>query len=228
MDANLAKELFEITLPYIVHHLLKKGKFKGVNLKSPSKLLKVYDDNLENCMTELEVPMDISNRFIVWAQKAYNEDEKFVAIVLVATAMEQELNKCYRFILREEGLLYEEITEVIRKHNIEPKITWLLKLIGKIELDDNLRKNVLEIFSIRNSIIHYKSIFTKFDQDTGSHEKINLAIKRIEKIDIFHLYEEFYVKLYEICFLRNKDWTRAIQIAQKINSYLSKKKKKSI
>lgn len=226
-DNTLAEQTVEYLLPYIVYNLLKKGKFNGVGLNSPSKLFKVFSDNIPECVNDLEFPIGVSERFIFWAQKAHDEGDKYIAIVLVAIAMEQELNQCYRYILQEEGLSDDEITKVIKSHNIESKLTWLFKLIAKTELDDNLRKKVKAIFDIRNSIVHYKAVFTKPDQDIGSYEKIELEIKRVEGIDFFDVYKEFDEKLRKICFENNEDWVKTIQITQKIMSYQSKKKRQA-
>jgi len=228
MDDDLIEQrMIESLRPYIVHNLLKKGKFSGVGLNSPSKLFKVFSDNISEGVDDLEFPIGVSESFIGWAQKALNEGDQFVAIVLVAIAMEQELNNCYRYILREDGLVDDDITKIIKNHNIESKLTWLLKLTAKVELNDNLRKNVKAVFDIRNSVIHYKAVFTKLDQDIGSYERIELELRRIEGIDLFSLFKEFYEKLKEICFQNNEEWVRAVRITQKIESYKSKKEKKS-
>jgi len=188
---NLEKEFLKSTFPWMVLNLVKSGKFSQEDLKSPKKLYEIFVENMEDCVQNLEVSIGVSEEFVKWCQKALDEGDHHVAIVLIAVAFEQELNICYRFLFRRQGMSDDEISRIIKSHNIESKLTWLLKLAAQTELDSELKKKIKLIFDIRNAIIHYKGIPSRPDQDTGSFEKIELEIRNAEKMNMVEILNSF-------------------------------------
>jgi len=216
---NLTKKIFEYMLPFMVHLLVKKGKYKGIDLEAHHELDKILVENADECLENVDVPIGVSEMFLKWSKKALDGGDNHVAIVLIAAAFEQELNNCYRFLLREDGFSDEDITKIVKHHNIDAKLSWLLKMTAHTQLGDELRKKVKLIFDIRNSVIHYKAVPSKLDQDVGSFEKIELELQKLQKMNLINLFEQFYDKLREIIITKDNDWVLSHKIAQKIINY---------
>ena len=212
---RFTKEIAKHSLPHMVHYLVKKGKYKNADLNSQLQLVKILVENANEC-PEIDAIISVGQDFVEWSKRAVDEGDYFVAVVLIATALEQELNICYRFLFREDGLADEEITRIIKNHNIDSKLTWLLKVAARTQLDEELRKKVKLIFDTRNSIIHYKAVPSKLGQDVGSFDKIELELQKVREIDLVDLYKQFSDELRKLTLPKDKDWELSIEIAQKI------------
>jgi hypothetical protein len=77
----------------------------------------------------------IHNTFIEFAKDAIDKKEPMIALVLLATAVEQIINCYYRFFLQYRCVPEEDIIQVIRRNNIDSKIRWLMPIILRCELN---------------------------------------------------------------------------------------------
>jgi hypothetical protein len=115
-------------------------------------------------------------------------------------AIEHKLNHLYRDLLKWRGLLEEQITQVIGSSNIHTKVGWLLHISTKVNLPDELRNRLMVLFEIRNAVVHYKAIpskFVKTDQFDHIEEKMkefNLETmsKTLNQVELFieEVYEQ--------------------------------------
>jgi hypothetical protein len=87
----------------------------------------------------------------------------------------------------------EDITKVIKNNNFEDKTGWLMSLVFKTELEQNLKRNIKKLIDIRNAIIHYKAVpFTlsdTIDDCKDSHSSIENQIKNLD-FDILSIPDE--------------------------------------
>ena len=227
LEKETITEGLEYALPQMVHYLVKRGKYENADLNSGLELAKILVENANELPEIIEASIAVSKVFLKWSKKALDEGENFVAIVLIATALEQDLNTCYRFLFREAGLGDEVITKIIKNHNIDSKLTWLLKVAAQTQLDEELRKKVMLIFDIRNSIVHYKAVPSRLEEDVGSFEKINLELQKLREMNLLELYEQFYSELEKLSSPKDKDWELSLQIAERILTDLFKKKNRA-
>ena len=83
------------------------------------------------------------------------------------------------------------------------------------------------IFDIRNSIVHYKAVPSRLEEDVGSFEKINLELQKLREMNLLELYEQFYSELEKLSSPKDKDWELSLQIAERILTDLFKKKNRA-
>jgi hypothetical protein len=153
--ARFARSFSLALLPSVLATLLEEGKIAEDRLDEPGYLKSILAANPE-IFQGLALCEKIYDDFTDFARIALEEGRTSVAVVLVATAMEHILNWFYRDVLESEGgLTSKEATEVIRS-NINTKIGWLLILVTRYELPDDIRSKLAKIFDLRNSLVHYK------------------------------------------------------------------------
>jgi hypothetical protein len=113
-----------------------------------------------------------------------------IAVVLISTAIEHTLNINYRFLMRLRHFSDENITEMIKNSNFRSKVGWLMPLVFQMELEPELKKNLMKFIDLRNAIVHYKAVpFDLTDDDKCSSESIKIIIEGLD-FDFFELPEK--------------------------------------
>ena len=158
IDHDQIKNLLTKIMPAIVRNLLLEGRVDKDKLNDKEYMLNALEKN-RDIIDELGVVLIMHEHFLKSAQDAIAANRPEVAVVLIATAIEQIINSFYREVLEEKGLLSaDEITELIRTTNFAAKIGWLLAIIAEYDVENDFRKEITTVMEIRNQIVHYKAI----------------------------------------------------------------------
>lgn len=88
------------------------------------------------------------------------------AAVLLFTLIEAEINQAIRFVMGVRGYDHNAISEALKDMNVKTKLSIILPLLD-VTVEDRLKFTLLELTSLRNSIIHCKSL-PMMDYDAGS------------------------------------------------------------
>jgi len=146
----------------IIRVLLAKNLIDKDKLTEKEYVFQVIKTNQE-IFDEVNILLRLHDDFVESAREALAVNRPEVAVVLIATAIEQITNLFYREVLEEDRrFTQDEITEIIRTTNINAKISWLLGLVADFVLDvlpeDSLQKDILKLMELRNQIVHYKAV----------------------------------------------------------------------
>jgi hypothetical protein len=171
-------------LPLVMHSLTKQGIIQAEHLESEAKLIEVFGRNYKKGTQKMEWCIAIEEEFIQEAIANWKRGKKFVAIVLYAAAVEQYVNQTYALMLRAHGLGNDEIEKIVRTLNVEPKLSWLLRLIAQKEFPKALGKRLRSVFELRNAIVHFKGISAHPDKDEDSYSKIQKELKKIKRLSL--------------------------------------------
>jgi hypothetical protein len=190
LELGIQKEICNQVIPIIIRNLLRLELLEKDKLHDRDYIIKIIGENRRVIIGEMGMNVKIHHEFIEAAKEAFSAHRFEVAIVLLATAIEQSVNFFYREVLNERGLFTDkEITEVIRSNNIAPKIGWLLTLVSEYEIYDELQKRVLNLTELRNQIIHHKALPSSNldDDENGSHNVIEKNIKALDFNNLFSI-----------------------------------------
>jgi hypothetical protein len=196
-EMPLSKEKITFVLkefvPGILIQLLLNGMIDKSKISDPDYLWsKVINDKSE-ILGDIFYIVNAHKDFLEIAKIAIDTNKQMVAVVLISTAIEHILNSHYRYFMRLSGFTDEDITKVIKNNNFDDKTGWLMTLIFKTELDQNLKRNIKNLIDIRNAIIHYKAVpFTlddRIDDRIDSHSIIKNQIKNLD-FDMLTIPEE--------------------------------------
>jgi hypothetical protein len=205
-ERETERELKEISdlilqslLPNILLQLVLNNKIDKAKIYDRNYLFsKVKDFSREIGGDNIFYIVESHKEFIDAANDAIKTNKNRIAIILIATAIENILNVEYSFLLRLRNFSNNDIYDIIRGNQIPAKIGWLMKLVFEIELEERFKKKILKITEIRNAIIHYKARpFTLSDEEdinSCSSDDIEGKIKRID-FDILSIPEELDKKL---------------------------------
>jgi uncharacterized protein YutE (UPF0331/DUF86 family) len=128
----------------------------------------------------LQYRQRFDNQLIEAARDAIKQERIPVAIILVATSIEHVVNIFYREILEKRyKLSSDEATDAIRS-NFQTKLSWLLKILSNHEISEELRKRVKQIIDLRNALVHYKALGSRFDEV----DKVDSLVEQAKKIGL--------------------------------------------
>jgi hypothetical protein len=171
----------EHSVPIVLRTMLNRGLIDLDRTHDERYLWHVVMANLRDMLPYFQAVVEIQYDFLEVAQQAMDAGKPMVAVVLVATAVEQLINMYYRDLLCARGLPEPEITEIIRS-NIDPKLGWLFSLTGHFEFPGDLKKRIRALMSLRNEIIHYKAVPFSPVADDNSHRHIEEQIRSIRGV----------------------------------------------
>ncbi len=144
-------------MPNILFTLLAEQQIDRDRISDHAYVWSVVLENLD-MLDDLETVSVIDEEFVKAAKEAADTERVFVALVLIATAIEHKINHFYREILeRKYALERDEVTHAIRS-NAESKIGWLFSLVSGGELSGDLKKRIQQVQQWRNSLVHYKAV----------------------------------------------------------------------
>jgi hypothetical protein len=176
---NMKVEDFRFFLPGIIELLLSKGLIDLTKASDRLYLLSVVRQNLSLSLEDLKdtgagVRLDVE--FLDNAIHAIKNDNRAVAIVLISTAIEHILNVYLYALLTYKRVSANGATNAIRRTNVEDKMSWLVTILGG-ELSENVKKCILKIIELRNSIVHYKLIQWKADLDLFESKRVGSIVE---------------------------------------------------
>ena len=176
-------------LPLVLFSLAKQKILRQEHLDSPAALLHLLKENNRQGVKKLKYTVAIDADFIREAVAHWKRGQKLVAIVLYAAAVEQYVNQTYNLMLEAHGLQDSEIEKIVRTLNIEPKLSWLLKVVAKKEFPKALAKRLRTVFELRNAIVHFKGIRGELDSDSDSYSKIQADLKKLKRLSLSRDYQ---------------------------------------
>lgn len=173
LNQNLLRDF----LPLLVREMLSRNLI-NIERKEDSDYL--WDVVLKHdyLTQEISFSIRIHDEFIQQSKISIKRKDYFVAIILLATAIEHILNLYFVERLHLQKISGSEIREVIRKTNLDAKTGWLLSIIGEIEIPQKLRQNIMKIVELRNSIVHYKPLLSTIDEK-GVYGNLTNEIRKL-------------------------------------------------
>jgi len=186
LEKDVRKIFAEKLLPVLIRKLIIAGMLDTAKLSEADYILSVVKSHPE-FVKDLAFIVSIDDDFLESARDAIAVNRPEVAIILIATIVEHQLNMFYREALNEhDGLDDESITKIIRSNSLSDKTSWLFKLVLRDEMDGNLQRKLLNLSELRNQIVHYKAAPENIDdQDSGSHNLIRAKVNELNFDEIF-------------------------------------------
>jgi hypothetical protein len=190
------EDLLEATMYPILLKMLNNNLIDLEKADDPMYLWGVAGEKMLEITPEFFILLH--KDFLEVAQYCVENDKQPTAIILVATAIEHVTNIFYRSLLSHKGLPDAQITEIVKRNNIEAKLGWLLTVTSNATLPDYLLNNIKEIIELRNALVHYKAIPEKWDVKSGSWENIKPKIDKIDYEQLLDIPDELDYALMEI------------------------------
>ena len=194
--------------------LVRQKIIRAEHLESGAKLLETFTKNIGKAVEQMEWTVAIEQEFIDEAIVNWNKNKKLIAIVLYAAAIEQLVNQMYAVMLKAHGLENDEIEKIVRSLNIEPKMSWLLKLVTKKEFPKALAKRLRIIFELRNSIVHYKGIRAHPDAKMDSYSKIENQLGQLKRFSLSRDFRLLQQTLWKILLEKDPDFDLSIKASE--------------
>lgn len=207
--------ILRAVLPVYLANLLLHGRIDRGRLDDWEYLNEVIHANFD-VLEKSGIVHIIHEQFIATAAEAIAANRPFVAVVLIATAVEQALNQCYRDALTTH-LSNDDITEMLRSASLADKTGWLLDLVFRNRLPEELAATIKTIAELRNQIVHYKAKPTRDldDESTGSYYTIEQQLQRLDLADLLRLPEQIIAALEQLAGEMSPDQQLAKDLAER-------------
>jgi hypothetical protein len=170
-------------MPSILRKMLHQGLIDVDKSSDPNYLWNIVHEN-KNVARDIRVITQIHDGFLEVAEYAKTVNKPEVVIVLLATTIEHLLNLYFSEKLTIQKLAPDEISQFIRKNSIDAKIGWLISITGRLEFPEGLKKRVMNLVELRNSIVHYKAIPAQLDEE-DNYQRIKDRVKEIDFDELF-------------------------------------------
>lgn len=215
LTKEMEKDMLRRFIFYILNSLILDGTIDKDKAHDPGYLQELV---LMNAYI-LDEPsfsriVEIHHEFCDSARKMIEDKKPIVAIVLLCTAIEQILNLYYRHFLNAQGISDDEITKIIKRNNFDIKTGWLMTLVVGHEFPPDLKKRLLEIVDIRNSIVHYKAVPGPFHSDEDSYSRIKERIKKLDCTSILSIPNELEQTLEKIFEESNQEYKMTKELSE--------------
>jgi len=175
----------------ILHQMLRENLIDLEKAQDRTYLWKVVNDHRDRIIPHLRLIVVLQDEFIQVAKYCVKAKKKATAIILSAVAIEHVINIFYRELLEHKSISEEEITEIIKRTNIDAKLGWLLLITSEISLPADLMKDIKEIIELRNAIIHHKYVAqSSLDENNGSLDAIKPRIEQMDSKKIITIPDE--------------------------------------
>jgi hypothetical protein len=182
------REILRSVMPAIMQCLIEGGRVDLDRADDAEYLWSVLVENVE-VVEHLSMGTVLDDQILELAKDAFDRGSITVAVILVATAVEHELNAFYRDVLEGRGALSSSETTEAIKSNLNSKIGWLLLLSTGYSLSDELKKQVGRLFELRNSVVHYKHHFSLLAGDGKDNPYYQLVdrMKEFSREELFKI-----------------------------------------
>jgi hypothetical protein len=114
MTPEEESEYLEGLLPSLLLALARKGLIRESDLENPVTLWWKVHENIQIATAEWRLSVALQHEFVEAASAYWKNDQKEIAVVLFATAVEQHTNFTLRMLLDAKGIEREEITKKSR------------------------------------------------------------------------------------------------------------------
>lgn len=180
---ELRVQLVRTVMPSILSKLISKKFLDTSRDYSRNDLWELAALETTKVVDDVEVSINISNKFHQSAHGAADEGEFEVAIVLIAIVIEHKLNFFYNNILTSLGLSRTQVNQALNSLSLEAKLGWFLLSVSGSKLSSDLHKDIKEVIDLRDSISHYKSTSSSNNQ-TFSWDGIMHRIDKLFSADM--------------------------------------------
>jgi hypothetical protein len=96
------------------------------------------------------------NSLLTEAEKYYKQKEHHLCLLLYVTYIEHWFNDLINCLVITKDFEENETKKLIGKFDSEIKLNFLLPLFDLPKLNENLRKDIIKMFELRNNFVHYK------------------------------------------------------------------------
>lgn len=180
IDADLYRKFF----PLLLFKIIETGKIDKSRLDDLDYVRSVVDENLD-LVDDVRGQTNMCAGFLEAAEEAAEAKRTAVAVVLIVTVIEHQINYFYREVLEfYRKLSADEATEAIRSSSSQAKLGWLFHLSTRHTLPKELSTKLQQIIEIRNAFTHCKfPLFTIEDITESGLESHFSQIERMGGID---------------------------------------------
>jgi hypothetical protein len=192
------QEFYEQVFPSLVYPLVKAGILRREHAADFDHVRRILYRKRKFAIKRMRMGVAIELTFVDQAEASWKNGHKEVAIVLLATALEQALNGVLRSLIELRGIDPAHTTELIRSHNTVPKLTWFFEMFSGSKLPETMRREVQRIFEIRNAIVHYKAAVCHVDDNVDSYSLIRKDIIALGRLRVRKVFDRFYTKIWGI------------------------------
>ncbi len=184
LSRRTAKAITIGILPLVVLPLVRMRIITEEHLKDPASLLEVFMKHFRKGTERMEWCVAIDETFLEQSIQSWRRGERFIAVVLYATAVEQYMNSMYQHILPTQGWTAKQITSFLREVSVDAKFSWMFEVFTKRRFPTALRKRLRTVFAIRNAIVHFKSELAHPDREEDSYSKIEAQLQSLRRMSI--------------------------------------------
>jgi hypothetical protein len=189
-DSDKVEEAKRIILdglmPVIIRNLIINGILDTSRLSEVDYIFSEIN-NHPQFIDNLNVIISIDRDFIESARDAIAINRPEVAIVLISTVIEHQLNMFYREVLNEcSELEHDTVTTIIKSNSLSDKTGWLFRLVLQEKMDIDLQKKLIKLVELRNQIVHYKAVPQNINNDYGgSYTMIRMKLEELNFNEVF-------------------------------------------
>lgn len=192
IPSSLIKEIAHCAFPSLLRSAINSGLISTDRLSEADYIMSVMRDNIDLLFDDGAIHEDVNNDFLLSAHDAIDSNRLEVAVVLLATWVENRLNLFYSQALIEHEFGLNDSKKVISTNNLDNKVGVLFTLVSKLEMDSDLRKRILSLADLRNQIVHNKAqpeIINGKIVSASSNTKIREQVEQINFAEIFETVE---------------------------------------
>jgi hypothetical protein len=194
---KIDRQIFVTILPHLVRVLIARGHVTREMLGDAKRLDATLRKHKRLASENFSTVVALDEGFARDAFELWDRGRKYPAVVLFATAVEQALNSYYRIAFLACAHTNQEITAIIRTHNLDAKLTWLSRIATNTPFPKALGRRLLALSDIRNSIVHYKAVPWSPDRGADSHQAIENKLRQLGRLSLrrdFQLLQRFIEK----------------------------------
>lgn len=190
IPSSLIKEILHAAFPSLLRIAINSGLISTDRLSEANYIISVMRDNIDLIFDDWAIHDNVNNDFLLSAHDAIAANRLEIAVILLATWVENRLNLFYSEALIEHEFDFNDSKKVISTNNLDNKVGVLFTLVSKLEMDSNSRKTILSLADLRNQIVHNKAQPELANgKIASSHTKIREQVKQINFAEIFETVE---------------------------------------
>jgi hypothetical protein len=190
-DANDTSALADRFLRTVVQQVLARGYLGAVEISASN--VDQIAEGLVPLLAETNFDADIADYtegLLDDALAATNDERNEVAILLYAIFFEHKINFIVHSFVKRKGLSEQVAIDLIRRMDIQQKLTSVLELLGFPPFGKADRDSIDRIMNRRNEFAHYKWK-PRPDEYSGSLVPVISECQRI--VGVLNDYEERYI-----------------------------------
>jgi hypothetical protein len=189
-EIGFAIEFLPPNMPHYIKLLLENKLIDLERASDPKYLRSILHNNIDFILSQFvgdKFGLRLDGSFLKNAKCAAENDDREVAIVLIATVIEHILNMYLNDMLEDRGLSADDAEKAIGNRNIDDKTGWLIKILGN-EFPDGLKRQILKIANLRSAIVHFKPRLWLSSIDSPT--EMQKVIQQLDFDEVFRCVDE--------------------------------------